>query len=46
MQKLKSGELAALVRVIGKPLDFFSQIPAHLGLERSDKRSALPRDFR
>src|SRR3979411_1677360 len=32
MQKLKSGELAALVRVIGKPLDFFSQIPAHLGL--------------
>jgi hypothetical protein len=32
LQKLKSGELAALVRVIGKPLDFFAQIPAHLGL--------------
>jgi TRAP-type uncharacterized transport system substrate-binding protein len=32
LQKLKSGELAALVRVIGKPIDFFSHIPAHLGL--------------
>jgi TRAP-type uncharacterized transport system substrate-binding protein len=32
MQKLKSGELAALVRVIGKPLDFFAQIPPNLGL--------------
>jgi uncharacterized protein len=32
LQKLKSGELAALVRVIGQPLDFFAQIPAHLGL--------------
>jgi TRAP-type uncharacterized transport system substrate-binding protein len=30
--KLKSGELAALVRVIGKPVDFFSQIPADSGL--------------
>jgi uncharacterized protein len=32
LQKLKSGELAALVRVIGKPIDFFAHIPAHLGL--------------
>src|SRR5438128_2997819 len=30
--KLKSGELAALVRVIGKPVDFFWQIPANSGL--------------
>jgi TRAP transporter TAXI family solute receptor len=28
LQKLKSGELAALVRVIGKPVGFFAQIPA------------------
>jgi uncharacterized protein len=32
LQKLKSGELAALIRVIGKPIDFFAHIPAHLGL--------------
>ena len=32
LQKLKSGELSALVRVIGKPIDFFAQIPTHLGL--------------
>ena len=34
LQKLKSGELAALVRVIGKPVNFFTQIPAewHLHL--------------
>jgi len=27
LQKLKTGELAALVRVIGKPIDFFAKIP-------------------
>jgi NMT1-like family len=32
LQKLKSGEVAALVRVIGKPVDFFSRIPAEAGL--------------
>jgi TRAP-type uncharacterized transport system substrate-binding protein len=32
LQKLKAGELAALVRVIGKPVDFFSHIPANSGL--------------
>jgi TRAP-type uncharacterized transport system substrate-binding protein len=32
LQKLKTGELAALVRVIGKPIDFFSKIPADSGL--------------
>jgi TRAP-type uncharacterized transport system substrate-binding protein len=32
LQKLKSGELAALVRVIGKPVDFFSHIPVNSGL--------------
>ena len=32
LQKLKSGELAALVRVIGKPVDFFNKIPANSGL--------------
>ena len=32
LQKLKSGELAALVRVIGKPVNFFAQIPAEWGL--------------
>ena len=32
LQKLKTGELAALVRVIGKPIDFFSKIPANSGL--------------
>jgi uncharacterized protein len=32
LQKLKSGELAALVRVIGKPIDFFAKIPANSDL--------------
>jgi TRAP transporter TAXI family solute receptor len=32
LEKLKAGELAGLVRVIGKPVNFFSQIPASLGL--------------
>jgi TRAP transporter TAXI family solute receptor len=32
LQKLKSGELAGLVRVIGKPVGFFAQIPANSGL--------------
>ena len=32
LQKIKSGELAALVRVIGKPIDFFSKIPKDSGL--------------
>jgi TRAP transporter TAXI family solute receptor len=32
LQKLKTGELAALVRVIGKPVDFFARIPANSGL--------------
>src|SRR6266550_4619929 len=32
LQKLKSGELAALVRVIGRPIDFFAKVPANSGL--------------
>jgi TRAP transporter TAXI family solute receptor len=32
LQKLKTGELAALVRVIGKPIDFFAKIPADSGV--------------
>jgi len=32
LQKLKSGEISALVRVIGKPIDFFAKIPANSGL--------------
>jgi uncharacterized protein len=32
LQKLKAGEIAALVRVIGKPIDFFAKIPANSGL--------------
>jgi len=32
LQKLKSGEIAALVRVINKPIDFFAKIPANSGL--------------
>ena len=32
MQKLRSGEIAALVRLVGKPIDFFSKIPADAGL--------------
>jgi hypothetical protein len=32
LEKVKSGELAALVRVIGKPINFFTHIPANSGL--------------
>jgi TRAP-type uncharacterized transport system substrate-binding protein len=32
LQKLKTGEISALIRVIGKPIDFFSKIPADSGL--------------
>jgi uncharacterized protein len=32
LQKLKSGEISALVRVIGKPIDFFAKLPANSGL--------------
>jgi TRAP-type uncharacterized transport system substrate-binding protein len=32
IQKLKSGEIAALVRVIGKPVDFFEKLPHDSGL--------------
>ena len=32
MQKLKSGELSALIRVIGKPIDFFAKMPPNSGL--------------
>ncbi|HLH86905.1 MAG TPA: TAXI family TRAP transporter solute-binding subunit [Xanthobacteraceae bacterium] len=32
IQKLKSGEIAALVRVIGKPVDFFEKLPPNSGL--------------
>jgi TRAP-type uncharacterized transport system substrate-binding protein len=32
LQKLKSGEISALVRVIGKPIDFFAKMPANSGL--------------
>jgi TRAP-type uncharacterized transport system substrate-binding protein len=32
LQKLRSGEIAALVRVIGKPIDFFAKIPPDSGL--------------
>jgi TRAP-type uncharacterized transport system substrate-binding protein len=32
LQKLQSGEVAALVRVVGKPVDFFSRIPRNSGL--------------
>jgi len=32
LQKLKSGEIAALVRVIGKPVDFFEKLPPNSGL--------------
>lgn len=32
LQKLKSGEIAALVRVIGRPIDFFAKIPPNSGL--------------
>jgi TRAP-type uncharacterized transport system substrate-binding protein len=32
LQKLKSGEIAALIRVINKPIDFFAKIPPNSGL--------------
>src|SRR5882724_10999943 len=32
LQKVRSGELAALIRVIGRPIDFFAKIPADAGL--------------
>jgi TRAP-type uncharacterized transport system substrate-binding protein len=32
LQKLRSGEIAALVRVIGQPIDFFARIPPNSGL--------------
>src|SRR6266436_407104 len=32
LQKLKSGEIVALVRVINKPIDFFAKIPPNSGL--------------
>jgi TRAP-type uncharacterized transport system substrate-binding protein len=32
LQKLQSGEVAALVRVVGKPVDFFIRIPPNSGL--------------
>jgi TRAP-type uncharacterized transport system substrate-binding protein len=32
LQKLQSGEVAALVRVVGKPVDFFSRMPPNSGL--------------
>ena len=33
MQKLKSGEIAALIRVIGKPIDYLAKIPPKSGLQ-------------
>ncbi|MGD9921860.1 MAG: TAXI family TRAP transporter solute-binding subunit [Pseudorhodoplanes sp.] len=32
MQQLKTGELAAMIRLVGKPIDFFARIPADAGL--------------
>lgn len=32
MQKLRSGEIAAMVRLVGRPIDFFAKIPADAGL--------------
>ena len=32
MQKLKSGEISALIRLVGKPIGFFSNIPADANL--------------
>jgi len=32
LQKLRAGEIAALIRVINKPIDFFAKIPANAGL--------------
>jgi TRAP-type uncharacterized transport system substrate-binding protein len=32
MQKLRSGEISALIRLVGKPIDFFAKIPADANL--------------
>src|SRR5437868_13940522 len=32
LQKLQSGEVAAILRVVGKPVDFFTKIPPNAGL--------------
>ena len=32
LPKVRSGELAALIRVIGRPIDYFAKIPADAGL--------------
>jgi TRAP-type uncharacterized transport system substrate-binding protein len=32
LQKLRSGEISALIRLVGKPIDFFSKIPDEAGL--------------
>jgi hypothetical protein len=32
LQRLQSGEVAALVRVVGKPVDFFTRMPPNSGL--------------
>jgi hypothetical protein len=32
LQKVQAGEVAALVRVVGKPVDFFTRIPPNSGL--------------
>ena len=32
LRRLRAGEIAALVRVIGKPIDYFSKLPADLGI--------------
>lgn len=32
LQKLRAGEIAAMIRVIGKPIDFFSKIPPNSDL--------------
>src|SRR5262249_37006810 len=32
LQKLRSGEVSALVRVVGKPVEFFTRIPPNSGL--------------
>src|SRR5947209_268640 len=49
LQKLQSGDIAALVRVIGKPVDFFTRIPPNSGLDpvhyRPADARALPRPF-
>src|SRR5437773_2947997 len=36
LQKLRSGEVDALVRVVGKPVDFFTRIPPNSGLPRAN----------